>query len=159
MPFGYIDARDFFGAVRTAAVEVERYERNIERMESAEGVRAQGYGPSARGTASRGMRATDARIDYESRMGPIVERNYRIIDEACRILYGDGNDGGVYALAGQQCADVLWWRCCCAKSWTVTASMMQASERSVHRWADVAMDCVDGMGASSVIAGRGVAEA
>ena len=42
MPFGYQDARDFFGAVRQAAIETGRYERNLERMESAEGVRAQG---------------------------------------------------------------------------------------------------------------------
>lgn len=158
MPFGYQDARDFFGAVRQAAIETGRYERNLERMESAEGVRAQGYGPTARGTATRGMGATDARIDYEARMEPIMARNYDLIGDACRVLYGDGNDGGLYALAGHGCADALWWRCCCAKSWAETADMLSSSVSTARRWADVGMDVVDGMGTRSAIGGMGAAE-
>ena len=44
MIFGYQSSRDFFESVRVAAQELERTERQIQRMRLAEGIKAQRYG-------------------------------------------------------------------------------------------------------------------
>lgn len=158
MVYGYQDARDFFGAVRQAAVEVERYERRVQRMESAEGVRAQGYQPGSRSARNDAMAKTDARIDYEERMRPRMERDYLLIDLACRICYGEDAKKGVAELLGPEYADVLWWYYCCGWSWSRTAGVLKSSATTVRRWRDVAMDTVDGMGVRRALAGEGIAE-
>lgn len=156
----YQCAREFFEGVRSAAIEAERTRRQVESMESAEGVRAQGYAPMVRGTRAdvNGTSATDARIDYEDRMRKRLEEDWALIDEGCAVVYGPDNRGGVCAILGSSCADALWWRYCAGESWTKAASMVDASVATVKRWCDVAFDTVDAVGWDAAKRGEGAAQ-
>ena len=156
----YRSARDFFEAVRCAAIEVGRTERQIERMKSAEGVRAQGYGPAGKGSRSdvNGTAVTDARMDYEARMRRRLEEDRALIAEGCALVYGPDNRGGVAKLLGSAAADAMWWRYCAGESWTKAAEMVGASVKTLQRWCEVAVDTVDGIGFDAVRSGTGTAE-
>lgn len=52
-----------------------------------------------------------ARIDYEARMAERIEEDYKLIDLACRVLYGEeSGKGGVDALMGSAVADCISFR-------------------------------------------------
>ena len=158
--YEYQSARDFFAAVRCAAQEVERTERQIARMEAAEGVRAQGYGPAVRGARAdvNGTSATDARIDYEGRMRRRLEEDYALVERGCFVCYGEDNRGGIAKLLGSATADALWWRYCAGESWTHAAQMVSAGVSTTKRWCEAAFDLVDGIGLDAAVSGRGTAE-
>lgn len=158
---GYADARELFCAVRDAAREAERVRRSIERMEAAEGVRAQGYEPAtshSRGDAN-GMARTDARIDYEALTARRVEEDYQLVDTACRAIYGEGEDGrgGVCALMGAAVADCMWWRFCAAASWAEVAAACGYSKSQARRLVVQGLDAVDFFGWANLMGGEGAA--
>lgn len=160
MIFGYQSARDFFEAVRCAAQELERTERQLQRMMLAEGVKAQRYGIAGSGGGDvHGMAATDARMDFEGRMRRRMDEDREIVSNGMLVCYGGADGGGICALLGSQSADSIFWRYCRGMSWTRAAEMVSASPKTIQRWCEAAMDTVDGMGVSNVIAGRGGAEA
>lgn len=159
MVFGYQSSRDFFEAVRCAAQEMERTERQLQRMRLAEGVRAQRYeGRSARGGEASGMGATDARMDFEGRMRRRLDEDRSLVAKAVSLCYGDGS-GGVCALLGSMAADSVYWRFCRSMSWQATADAVGASVKTVQRWCGVALDTIDAHGSAGVAAGVGAAEA
>lgn len=158
-PYQYQSARDFFEAVRDASEDAERTSRTIRAMESREGVRAQSYGPRGRGGSHDPMAATDARMDYEERYRRRVEEDYRLIDEACDVIYGaDQSTGGVGAILGAPYADALWWRYCAAATWPEVAEGAGMSERWCRDAVGVAMDVVDSYGLERMARGLGLAE-
>lgn len=158
---GYADARELFCAVRDAAREAERVRRSIERMEAAEGVRAQGYEPatSHSRTDANGMARTDARIDYEALTARRVEEDYQLVDTACRAIYGEGEDGrgGVCALMGTAVADCMWWRFCAAASWAEVAAACGYSKSQARRLVAQGLDAVDFFGWANLMGGEGAA--
>lgn len=159
MIFGYQSARDFFESVRVAAQELERTERQIQRMRLAEGVRAQRYEAAGSGGGDvHGMGATDARMDFEGRMRRRMEEDRDIVSKGLLVCYGEGSGGGICSVLGSQCADSIYWRYCTGASWARAAEMVSASPKTVQRWCETAMDTVDGLGAGNVVSGRGGAE-
>lgn len=159
MIFGYQSSRDFFESVRVAAQELERTERQIQRMRLAEGIKAQRYGVAGSGGGDvHGMSATDARMDFEERMRRRMEEDRDIVSKGLMVCYGEEGDGGICAILGSQSADSIYWRYCTGASWTRAAEMVSASPKTIRRWCETAMDTVDGLGADSVISGRGGAE-
>lgn len=88
-------AADYFGAVRAAAIDAERIGRRLERMAAREGVRAQGYEAQGRGTRSdvNGTDATVGRMDWEGRIAARREGDYKLIDSACEVIYGNDQTG------------------------------------------------------------------
>lgn len=162
LALGYASARELFCAARDAAREAERVRRSIERMEAAEGVRAQGYEPAtshSRGDAN-GMARTDARIDYEALTAKRVEEDYQLVDTACRAIYGAAEDGrgGVCALMGSAVADCMWWRFCAAASWAEVADACGYSKSQARRLVAQGLDAVDFFGWENVVDGAGSAE-
>lgn len=156
------DARDFFESVRAAAIDAERIRRTLERMGAREQVRAQSY--ESRGGGSHGsdaMRATDERMDYEARIRQRQEADYALIDAACDVIYGSGQDGdgGIEAMVGPAAADCVWWRYCAAATWKEVADgcgMSRSWCQSVG--VPTALDCADALGMGRMVSGRGLAE-
>lgn len=157
MIFGYQSARDFFEAVRCAAQELERTERQLQRMMLAEGVKAQRYGIAGSGGGDvHGMAATDARMDFEGRMRRRMHDDALLVSYGVEICYGQ--ESGVGSLAGSIAADSLYWRYCRGMSWKRVAEEVHVSVRTAQRWSAVAIDVIDGIGFSRIIAGIGIAE-
>ena len=158
---GYDSAADFFGAVRSAAMDAERLGRQLARMEAREGVRAQGYEAQGRGTRSdvNGTAQTVARMDWESRVAERREADYALIDSACSVIYGDAQAGmgGVSALMGTATADAMWWRFCGAASWREVSQRVEMSERWCREQVAAAMDVCDAYGMEAMCRGLGVA--
>ena len=139
---------------------MERTERQIARMEAAEGLHGQSYEPSVQGARSDVNRtaATDVRIDFEDRIRRRLEEDYTLIERGCFACYGEDNRGGVDKLLGSATADALWWRYCAGESWVKTSAMVSASAATCRRWCEAAFDLVDSIGESAAISGIGSAE-
>lgn len=153
------DARHFFDCVRDASVEAERTRLTIMRMESSEGVRAQGYQPSVRGHCPDRTDATDARIDYEARMRERIAYDYELIDLAVSVLYGrDAGRGGVESLMGSAVADCMSFRYVDARPWSEVATLAGYSPSECRRKCMEGMDAVDALGLERCVAGCGTAE-
>ena len=150
-----MDAREFFGAVRAAAIDAERTRRMLFAMESREGVKAQSYAPRITGGKSDPLAVTDARIDREAEWHGRIERAYALIDEACAVIYGTDGRGGVASLMGTTTADAMWWRYCDAASWEKVARVTCYSKPHVQRLVYAALDMVDALGFEAVKAGEG----
>ena len=107
----YRDARDLFAAVYDAAAERQGILRELEQMESKEGVRAQSYEPMPRaGSVSDKMAATDARIDYEGEKDPLLAEDDALIALAESLIWGPrGGDmtGGVLHVMGYRTAKAV----------------------------------------------------
>lgn len=151
-------SRDFFEQVREAAQDAERTRRTLEAMQAREGVKAQRYSQRTQGGARDVMAATDARIDREREWAARIERDYRLIDEACAIIYGPDNRGGIAALLGNATADVMFWRYCAAVTWHEVAKAVSYSRPWCHHAVSVAFELIDAAGVEAVKAGRGIAE-
>lgn len=158
----YSSAREFFEAVRTASIDAERIRRTLERMGVREQVRAQSYESRGRGGGTTdAMRATDERMDYEARIRRRQEEDYALIDAACDIIYGNGQNGdsGIEAIVGPAAADCMWWRYCAAGTWQEVAEgcgMSRSWCQSVG--VPTALDCADALGMSRMVSGLGIAE-
>lgn len=156
----YSNARDFFDSVREASREAERTRLTLMQMEAREGVRAQGYEPRVTVGGERDrMAQTDARIDYEARMSERIEEDYRLIDLACRVLYGEeSGKGGVDALMGSAVADCISFRYVDARPWPEVAALLGYSRWSVNSLRDLCQrgfDAIDSLGLERVIEGVG----
>ena len=151
-------ARDFFEQVREAAKDAERTRRQLEAMESREGVKAQRYGASVQGGTSDPMAPTDARMDREAVWHRRIERDYALIDEACAIIYGTDNAGGIASLLGTATADAMFWRYCAAVTWDEVATNVNYSRPWCYQAVGVALEMVDALGVEMVKEGRGSAE-
>lgn len=159
-PYSYRSARALLEDVRAAVLDADRISRTIERYESREGVRAQGYGPRPGGRRADAMRATDARIDYESRVRQRREDDYALIDVGSALAYGGDQrgSGGVGALLGPTYADVVWWRFCAGSTWDRVSREVGMSKRWCQEAADAAIDEIDHYGIWRMLAGVGRAE-
>ena len=157
----YARAADFFDAVRLAALDAERVTRRLAQMEAREGVRAQGYEAQGHGTRSdvNGTDATVGRMDWEARVAARREGDYRLIDRACEVIYGNDQTGmgGIASLLGSATADAVWWRFCGAAQWREVAQRVEMSERWCQDQVAAAMDVCDAYGMEAMRQGLGVA--
>ena len=154
----YADTQSFFEAVRRAALEMERAERQVARMRAAEGVHGQGYGMGGRSGDVDSTAATDARIDYECIMEARIDEDRELVKRARRVCYGEDGSGGVRSLLNSVASDALWLRYGMGKPWEETARTLGVDRKTARRWCDTAFDVIDAVGMSSAIAGSGVAE-
>lgn len=156
----YTSAREFFEAVRDASREADRTRRQIERMESSEGVRAQGYEPRVSGTRSdvNGTSRVDARMDYEALWERRLDEDYALIDEACAVIYGPDNRSGIESIVGSAVADAMWWRFCAAETWRVVSAATFFSTTWCKHLVEVGLDAVDALGFERAKSGAGMAE-
>lgn len=156
----YQNAREFFDAARSAALEVAAYNERVSRMEQTEGLR----GASLSGARSphrdvNGMARVDARLDLEAAERRHIEEDYALIDRAASVLFGltQRGDGGVDALLGWREAKVMDLYYLEAMAWRQVASVIGMSERWCRNAARVVMDLADAYGIEKVVAGLGSA--
>lgn len=148
--FDYATARDLFDAARDAALDADRIGGSLRRAEAACGLRghAPTGAPGGRGGVSDPMAPVDRLVDQEERTRRRLDEDYALIDLACGVIYGTGQDGrgGVCALLGPATADALWWRYCGGVSWAAVSRHVGMSERWCIEATAAAMDVVDGYG-------------
>lgn len=153
------DARSFFEAARSAAQDARHLERAALRMASAEGLHGARLAAGGGGRADA-MGATDARIDYESRIAKRLEDDRALIDACGAVVYGrdQARPGGLRALLGGKVADACWWRWGAGETWAAVSDMVGMSERWCRQACEQACDTVDALGFAAVVEGRGMAE-
>lgn len=156
-----MNARDLFERARASARELERQGQILRKLEAREGLHGAGFEPVRSSGVSDPMRATDARIDHESRIRRSMEQCERDIDYACSILYGSdfsGRDGGLYVLGEHVMADVLCMHYCQDMLWSDVANLVGYSRSQCIAKAAQAFDLIDSIGFERCIQGQGIAE-
>ncbi len=158
----YRDAREFFSAVREASIDADRISRRLAQMEASEGLKCQGYGSTGHGSRAdvNGTARTVARMDYERRVAARREADYALIDRACDVIYGAGQDGlgGIDALLGSAAADVMWWRFCAAATWETVCRECGVKDSWARYTVERALDECDAYGMWGMTRGLGIAQ-
>lgn len=125
-----MQAREFFESIRDEVKEVAETEELLARLRSSEIIRAQRYGEHVGGgEVTDGTDVINARIDLEGRLKQRVDDSCAVIDEACLILYGRDNNGGLAKLKGNRYADAVCMAYLQAMTWDDVAGVMSCSRQ------------------------------
>ena len=147
-------AKEYFEGIREDVVSAERAREMLERMRAREGLKSQSYTASGGGGGgdgdTDGMGAVDRRIDFERRLVTRAADAEQAIDEACAILYGADNRGGLAKLKGTQYADAICMAYCQAEPWAKIADVMQCSTKWCRKLCDVGFAYIDRLGMAYV---------
>lgn len=153
-------ARAFFESVREASRDAERCRSTLAIMEQralAVSRPAMGGRVSSTSTDAMGARVA-ALVDREAKLHARIENDYRLLDEASRILYGDDLDNGLASLVPSWWADVLSLHYCDGMTMREVGAVLGYSERHCYNAMSAAFDVLDAHGLCSSAAGRGFAE-
>lgn len=156
----FTDSREFFEAAREASRDAERIRRQLAAMEDrATATAGGGFEPRVRSTPDpdRIGRSVSALVDRESMLRERQEDDYRLIEAANRVLYGETGRDGLWALVGWR-ADALAQHYLNDRTWSQVGDLMGYTEQHVWQQAQVALEVCDGWGMVAVVAGRGGAE-
>lgn len=155
----YQTAREFFEAAREAARDADRIRLQLAAMDArSELLGGGGFEPRVRSTPDpdrMGLRVS-ALIDHGGMLERRQAEDYRLIDAACRILYGPDDRGGLYALVGWP-ADAIYHHYLALRTWDETARLMGYSVQHVRRQVAWALDFADANGQMWTELGGGMA--
>lgn len=149
----HVRAKEYFEGIRDEVVSLRRAREMLARMRAREGLKSQSYTGSGGGGGdvdADGMGAVDKRIDFERRLTQRVADSELTIDEACSILYGPDNRGGLAKLKGTQYADAICMAYCQAEPWAEVADVMQCSTKWCRQMCDVGFRYIDAHGMACV---------
>ena len=148
-------AREFFEGVRAAQRLIDGALARLSAMREREGARSQSYGAVGGGRAcGDGMRAVDARLDYEASVREEMDGFRAEVERGRRVC------AGVRAAnPGQRWADALELRYVCCLGWRQVADAMDVSESQAKADVAAALDWVDSVGVAAARAGMGQAQA
>lgn len=152
-------AREFFEAVSSAARDAERCRSLLETMEQ----RALAVSkPALEGRVKTSgadvmAKRVGAYVDRETLLHARIEEDYRLIDMAVAVLYGDGLKDGLASLAPAWWADVLDLRYIEGMTWAEVGAVVCYSPSHVRLAADAALDLLDAHGLVATEMGRGFA--
>ena len=158
----YQSARDLFDAAREAARDADRIERKLAVMDAEEGdepLGSGGFEPRVRSTPDHDRMAARvaSRVDRRAHLERRQEEDYRLIDAACSVLYGeDGVSDGLRALVGWR-ADAIYYHYLSLWTWAEVGDLLGYSPEHCCREASAAFDTADACGYESVLAGIGQA--
>ena len=155
----YADAREFFEAVRSASMDLERIRRELESMEErATALGGGGFDPRVRSTPAhdRMGNAVAALVDRETKLRAQQDDHYALIDRACALLYGTDNDLGLRVSFGWP-ADALYHHYLALRTWDETARILGYSASHVRNMSKAALDYVDAHGEEYTKLGIGFA--
>ena len=160
MHYEFSDARELFEAVRGAAKDRDRLERQALAMRTREGVRAASMQPRVAGTPDDYDRTapTIERMAFEQASAERMLHDESLLEYGSALLYGRDGRGGLSDLMGPAVADVMFWRFCAALSWQEVADTCGYSDRQCMRLADQGLDACDFYGVSRLADGKGDAE-
>ena len=159
-PIRFDSARDFFEAARDAASDAMRISRQLAAIEgSALSLGGSTFEPRVRSSSSADRVSTAAAllVDVGGELARRQEEDYRLIDAACRVLYGTDDKAGLWALVGWR-ADALFHHYLGLRTWAEVGEMLGYGEQHVWRQAMAALDSADAWGCVATIAGQGFAE-
>ena len=147
-------AREFFEGVRAAQRLIDGALARLSAMREREGARSQSYGAVGGGRAcGDGMRAVDARLDYEASVREEMDGFRAEVERGRRVC------AGVRAAnPGQRWADALELRFIECLSWQQVANALSCSIRQAQAWSSAGCDWVDSVGLSLAEQGLGPAQ-
>lgn len=160
MHYEFSDARELFDAVRGAAKDRDRLERQDLAMRTREGVRAASLQPRVSGTSDDydRTRPTIERMAFEQASAERMRHDESLLEYGSALLYGRDGRGGLSDLMGTAVADAMFWRFCAALSWSEVADTCGYSDRQCMRLVDQGLDACDFYGLHRLADGRGSAE-
>ena len=156
----YSDAREFFEAVAEANRDAERVKRQLDALEQrALGMGGGGFEPRVRSTPvhDRMGNAVAALVDRETKRHARIEEDYRLIDKAVAVLYGNDLQDGLASLAPPWWADVLDLRYIEGMTWAEVGAAVCYSPSHCRLTANAALDLLDAHGELFAALGIGLA--
>ena len=118
-----------------------------------------GFQPRVRSTPEPDRMAgrVAAMVDRSDMLARRMDEDYRLIDCACEVLYGNDGRGGLYSLVGWP-ADAIYHHYLALYTWEETAALVGYSERHVQTCVATAFDLADANGEMWTKLGIGMAE-
>lgn len=142
-------ARAFFQDVREAAISIQRVRRQLEALDDSA---RYGVGSGIHEHVSTSGNGVERRMigyaDQSEKLEARMDRDYRLIDMACCVLYGPDQDGmgGLSAYKSGAYADAIWWRYVAAEVWKVVASCMDLSVSQSQKLCNDGLRAIDELG-------------
>lgn len=156
-PWHFSRARDLFDATRDASREADGIARQLRALEErALSMGSPGTDARVRTTPDpqHRNRMADAYMDRAEGLRRRQDDDYRLIDLACAVLYGEDNEAGLASIAPPWWADALWWHYVNGASWPETAKAVHYSPQRCQQVRSLAFDTIDSWGFAATIAGR-----
>lgn len=141
-----MDAKEYFEAIREEVKAIEGTREMLARLRAKEGAKAQSYSGGGGGGYTDPMDAINGRIDLEGRFERRIADSSAAIDEACTVLYGSDNRGGLARQKGNRYADAICMGYCQAMPWTEVAAVMQCSPKWCRELCNAAFRYIDAVG-------------
>lgn len=146
-------AREFFEEVRRAAKNMERAELELACLAELYSANIQRY--DAIGGHNSGVPTSlqDRYLLARERVSEEIDYYKELVNEGVMLA------NKVTSILGSNCYEyVLLHYYCDGWSWQRTADRFFVSVRTAQRWANVALDVIDGLGDAHIKAERGIAE-
>ena len=160
-PYSFSSARELFESAREASKDAERIRRQLLELEQrASSIGGGGFEARVSSTSDPDKmgRRVGAMVDAEAALRLRQDEDYRLIDAACMVLYGEGGRGGLAALVPPWWADVMWWRYLADESWERIGSIVGYSAHRCWEVAQTALEVADANGMAGTVEGMGGAE-
>lgn len=143
-------AREYFEGIRAEVVKLEQSKAMLEAMKAREGAKGGGFEPSVGGGDGDPMDAVASRIDFEGRLQMRIADAGELIDEACSLLYGGDNRGGLAKAKGTRYADAVCMAYLQAQPWAEIAEVMQCSPKWCRELCSAAFRYIDAAGFATI---------
>lgn len=118
----------------------------LARLKAREGAKTQSYVPGCNGAAADLMDSISSRIDFERRLAARIAESRSAVDEACAVLYGTDDHGGLAKFKGNRYADAVCMVYCQAMTWSDAAAVMQCSPKWCRELCNSAFAAIDSVG-------------
>ncbi|WP_368151297.1 hypothetical protein [Collinsella aerofaciens] len=141
-----MDAKEYFEGIRDEVASLEKSREMLARLKAREGAKAQSYTAGGGGGSCDPMDAINGRIDFEQRLKQRIVESNAVVDEACAVLYGKDNHGGLAKLKGNRYADAVCMGYCQAMPWADVAVVMQCSPKWCRELCNAAFRYIDAVG-------------
>lgn len=141
-----MDAKEYFERIRDEVASIEHAKEMLARLKAREGAKAQSYSTGGGGGGSDPMDAINGRIDFEGRLERRIADIQAEVDEACVLLYGADNRGGLAKLKGNRYADALCMAYLQAMQWDEIADVMQCSRQWCRELCNTGFRYIDEVG-------------
>lgn len=145
-----MDAREYFEGIRDEVNGIEKTREMLARLKAREGAKAQSYSASSGGGYADPMDAINGRIDLEGRLKQRIADSGVVIDEACILLYGKDNRGGLAKLKGSRYADAVCMAYLQAMPWDEIAEIMQCSKQWCRELCNASFRFIDTVGFAEI---------
>lgn len=143
-------AREYFEGIRSEVVKLDQSRAMLETMKAKEGAKGGGIEPSGGGGSGDPMNAVASRIDFEGRLNARIADAEALVDEACLILYGRDNRGGLAKAKGTRYADAVCMAYLQAQPWAEIAEVMQCTPKWCRELCNAAFRYIDATGFATI---------